>query len=221
LVIEELINGGIAKVPGAKKGRRCNPETIKKRVSEETNIARLWEQVDKKHDLFSVLKDLEAPGKTLLKIRDSLILLIKCYSEFKGECSGEFAKQLSVVTGIWTDPTKLAEDISSVANMLESQQPAGSGSVRLMSMRKAKGLEDDVVIMVGLEDDIVPSPIGDISEEARLFYVGMTRAKENLILCHAFKRPCDISFGQEIMDKPRSRFLDAIGKPSKYLKREA
>ena len=94
----------------------------------------------------------------------------------------------------------------------------GFGSVQLMTMRKAKGLEADVVIIVGLEDDIMPNPSSDIKEEARLFYVSMTRAKEKLYLIHSYKRLRSISFGPEITDKRRSRFLDSIGRKSKYLK---
>lgn len=85
-------------------------------------------------------------------------------------------------------------------------------------MRKAKGLEADIVIMVGLENDIVPNPYANIEEEARLFYVSMTRAKEKLFLLHSYKRPRNISYGEEILEKPRSKFLDAIGRESEWKK---
>jgi len=49
-----------------------------------------------------------------------------------------------------------------------------------------------------------------------LFYVSMTRAKEKLFLLHAFKRPRNISYGDVLMDKPRSRFLDIIGRKSEW-----
>jgi DNA helicase-2/ATP-dependent DNA helicase PcrA len=85
-------------------------------------------------------------------------------------------------------------------------------------MKKAKGLEADVVIIVGLEEDIVPNPKGDPVEESRLFYVSMTRAKEKLFILHAFKRPRNISYGDVLMDKSRSRFLDIIGRKSEWKK---
>jgi DNA helicase-2/ATP-dependent DNA helicase PcrA len=90
-----------------------------------------------------------------------------------------------------------------------------------MTMRKAKGLEADVVVIAGLEDDLMPNPKSDITEESRLFYVSMTRAKEKLYLLHSFKRLRSISYGPEITSKKRSRFLDSIGRKSKYLKDEA
>ncbi len=218
LVVEDLINNdGIAKVPGAKKDRRCSLETIQKRIAVETEIAKLWELVGKRKNLFSVIKNLEKPNQTLIHIRNGLLSLMNFYNDFKRGNRGEFVKQLSVVTGIWCDPSKFAEDISTVVELLQSRRPVGPGSVELKTMRKAKGLEADIVMIVGLEDDIVPSPISDdVAEEARLFYVSMTRAKEKLYLFHSYKRPRGISFGQELMGKVRSGFLDVIGRESEW-----
>lgn len=58
---------------------------------------------------------------------------------------------------------------------------AESSGVRIMSMAAAKGLTVRATIIIGLEDDIVPHPRADSSEERRLLYVAMTRAKEILI----------------------------------------
>jgi len=216
LVIEDLINIGIAKVPGAKKDKRCSPETIAYRIEQETEVARLWEHVDKRNDLFSVIRSLHTDNETLRKIRHALVSLTDAYADFKGDSQGEFAKRLSVVTGMWTDPSKLADDIRNIAILMESQSPAGAGSVQLKTMRKAKGLEADIVIVVALEDDMVPTTSSNVAEEARLFYVAMTRAKHDLYLFHAFSRPRNYSYGEVRMDKPRSRFLDAIGRESEY-----
>lgn len=219
LIIEDLINNdGIAKVPGARKSRRCSPETIKKRIAVETEIAKLWKLVGKGNNLFSVIENHEKPSKTLIHIRDGLLNLINFYYEFKRENQGDFLKQLSVLTGIWRDPSKFAEDISRIVELLQPRHPMGPGSVALKTMRKAKGLEADIVMIVGLEDDIVPNPISDdIAEEARLFYVSMTRVKERLFLFHSHKRPRGISYGQELMGKARSRFLEVIGRKSKWV----
>ncbi|PIU51848.1 hypothetical protein COS91_02250, partial [Candidatus Desantisbacteria bacterium CG07_land_8_20_14_0_80_39_15] len=218
LVVEELINNGIAKVPGARKDKKCKPETINKRIEEETEIAKLWEHVDKENDLFSVIKNIKEPNETLLKIRDGLLKLSDLFINFKKEKRGEFIKQLAVVSGIWYDPSKLMEDITKITELLNSQSTTDLGWVQLNTMKKAKGLEADVVIMVGLEDDIVPNPMNNPVEESRLFYVSMTRAKEKLFLLHAFKRPRNISYGNDLMHKPRSRFLDIIGRESEWKK---
>ena len=218
LVIEELINKGIAHIPGAKKDKRTTQETIKKRIIEETEIAKLWEYVNKNNDLFSVIKNLREPNKTLMKIRNGLLNLSDLFICFKKEKRGEFIKQLAAMSGIWCDPSELMDDIIKITKLLNSQNTTGLGWVQLNTMKKAKGLEADVVIIVGLENDIVPNLRGDIVEEARLFYVSMTRAKEKLFLLHAFKRPRNISYGDDLTHKQRSRFLETIGRKSEWKK---
>ena len=68
-----------------------------------------------------------------------------------------------------------------------------------MTMHTAKGLEFPVVFITGCEDGLVPCTImkdgADLEEERRLFYVGMTRAKEQLFLLHARHR---FLFGQSL-----------------------
>lgn len=177
LVIEDLINGGIAKVPGAKKDGRSNKSTIEKRVTEETNIAELWDDVDKGNNLYTVIKDYGNGNKTLETIRVALLGFEQSYNYFKKNSRGEFAKKLAFITGIWIKPSKMAEDIIDVVRLIQAEQPFGSTSAQLLTMRKAKGLEAQVVIIVGLEDDIIPNPRSEnIDEESRLLYVSMTRA---------------------------------------------
>jgi ATP-dependent DNA helicase UvrD/PcrA len=65
--------------------------------------------------------------------------------------------------------------------------------VSLMTLHAAKGLEFAVVFIVGLEDGLLPLHWGEpddtaTAEERRLFYVGMTRAKDRLILSRARQR---------------------------------
>ncbi len=217
LVVEDLINNDCStKVPGARKDNRCTPETIRRRISAEVEIAKLWWQVKKGTDLFSVINNLTKPSKTIVKIRTGLTDLRNSYINYKKEKQGEFVKQLAVVSGVWCDPSKFSEDIYNVINLLQSRRPIGPGSVELKTMRKAKGLESDIVIIVGLEDDIVPNPRNDIIEEARLFYVSMTRAKEKLFLFHAYKRPRNISYGKNLVKNQRSKFLDVIGRDSEW-----
>ncbi|OPX86430.1 MAG: ATP-dependent DNA helicase Rep [Pelotomaculum sp. PtaB.Bin117] len=59
-------------------------------------------------------------------------------------------------------------------------------AVSLMTMHAAKGLEFPIVFICGVNDGMIPlrnsNPDFDIDEERRLFYVGMTRARDELIL---------------------------------------
>ncbi len=84
--------------------------------------------------------------------------------------------------------------------------------VSLMTLHAAKGLELPVVFMVGCEDGLLPfrpesaDRITDLAEERRLFYVGMTRAQEKLILTRSRRRR---QYGKSI-ELPPSPFLADI-----------
>ena len=79
-------------------------------------------------------------------------------------------------------------------------------AVSLLTLHAAKGLEFPVTFIAGLEDGLVPyTPAAgcDIEEERRLFYVGITRAEQELVLTYSRTRPI---FGK--YERQRSRFLD-------------
>ena len=82
--------------------------------------------------------------------------------------------------------------------------------VSLLTLHAAKGLEFSVVFIVGCEEHLLPLDIegmaGDRQEERRLFYVGMTRAKEFLYLTRAERRQL---FGKGMFNGP-SPFLADI-----------
>jgi DNA helicase-2/ATP-dependent DNA helicase PcrA len=90
--------------------------------------------------------------------------------------------------------------------------------VTLMTIHNAKGLEFRAVFMIGMEEGIFPHSRSieenDIEEERRLAYVGMTRAKERLVLTHAASRAL---FGNRMYNLP-SRFLDEL--PETHVERE-
>jgi DNA helicase II / ATP-dependent DNA helicase PcrA len=84
--------------------------------------------------------------------------------------------------------------------------------VHLLSLHAAKGLEFSAVFITGLEEGVLPHRRAlesdeEIAEERRLCYVGMTRARERLYLCHAHVR---FLGGHAIIGGP-SRFLAEIG----------
>ncbi len=83
--------------------------------------------------------------------------------------------------------------------------------VALLTLHAAKGLEFPVVFIAGCEEGLIPyrhpqATTGDIEEERRLFYVGMTRAKQRLILLYTKSR---FLFGERKNNRP-SRFLADI-----------
>ncbi len=88
--------------------------------------------------------------------------------------------------------------------------------VSLMTIHQAKGLEFPFVFVVGLEENLFPSfqsqsSRGDLEEERRLFYVAVTRAREQLFLSYAENR---YRWGDLIPGEP-SRFIEEID--SKYI----
>jgi DNA helicase-2/ATP-dependent DNA helicase PcrA len=87
----------------------------------------------------------------------------------------------------------------------------GAGLVTLMTLHTAKGLEFPVVFVTGWEDGMFPhmrslDDPGELSEERRLAYVGITRARQRLYLTRAVVRS---SWGQPLFN-PESRFLQEI-----------
>ena len=87
------------------------------------------------------------------------------------------------VTRQMSDPT-LASD---------QDQLQGDDKVTLLTIHAAKGLEFDVVFLVGLERGLFPREsaeldIDELEEERRLCYVAMTRARRRLVITHADQR---------------------------------
>jgi DNA helicase-2/ATP-dependent DNA helicase PcrA len=122
---------------------------------------------------------------------EALLRLKHLAVDFKGDM-GVFLDTLSLERGI--DHAVLVGD-----------------RVALMSIHAAKGLEWPIVFITGCEDKLIPCSLfgnRDEKEERRLFYVGMTRARSQLILSHVNRRALN---GRVIHMSP-SPFLDEIPK---------
>mgnify|MGYP006279656533 CR=1 FL=1 len=103
------------------------------------------------------------------------------------------------------------ESVSLVSDLDVADETGEVRAITLMTLHSAKGLEYPVVFLTGLEDGIFPHirSLGDpdeLEEERRLCYVGITRARERLYLCHAWSRTL---FGSTDFFPP-SRFLHEI-----------
>ena len=102
----------------------------------------------------------------------------------------------------------------SLLSDLDSDDGEESSRVTMMTIHSAKGLEFPTVFVVGLEENIFPSPMAtsskrELEEERRLLYVAITRAEKHCILTCARNR---FRYGRMEFDTP-SRFLSDI-KPS-------
>jgi DNA helicase-2/ATP-dependent DNA helicase PcrA len=96
----------------------------------------------------------------------------------------------------------------------EGQAQAGEDGVQLMTLHSAKGLEFPLVFLAGMEEGLFPNArsaedSGRLEEERRLAYVGITRARQKLVLSYAESRRLH---GQDMIGLP-SRFLREIPAP--------
>ena len=111
--------------------------------------------------------------------------------------------------------TGFLEDMSLVTDI--DSYDKNADAVVLMTLHNAKGLEFDRVFIAGLEEDLFPSirsyEDGEIEEERRLMYVGITRARKKLTLTHAEQR---LLYGATRFKQP-SRFLEEL--PNEYVER--
>ena len=100
------------------------------------------------------------------------------------------------------------EEISLISDI--SNHKEDNDEVTLMTIHSAKGLEFDVVFLIGMEEGIFPHTMSlmenGIEEERRLCYVGITRARERLYITNAKRR---MLYGKDTMNMP-SRFIDEI-----------
>ena len=93
----------------------------------------------------------------------------------------------------------------------KNKKKENKDGVRLMTLHGAKGLEFEVVFLVGFEEGILPHSRclideAEVEEERRLCYVGITRAKDYLYISYASQR---LFFGKSSLNEP-SRFLSDI-----------
>lgn len=127
----------------------------------------------------------------------------------------ENIKELKSVATKFPNISDFLENISLVQQEYSLQEKnkkkENRDGVRLMTLHGAKGLEFEVVFLVGFEEGILPHSRclvdeSEVEEERRLCYVGITRAKDYLYLTYASQR---LYFGKSSLNEP-SRFLSDI-----------
>lgn len=127
----------------------------------------------------------------------------------------ENIRELQVMTEGFEDLPSLLENVALVQSEYYQGEVGGKDDkknvVTLMTLHAAKGLEFPAVFMVGLEEGLMPHSralmdLGQMEEERRLMYVGITRAKERLFLSYAKQRTIWGNTGYQT----KSRFIDEI-----------
>jgi DNA helicase-2/ATP-dependent DNA helicase PcrA len=151
-------------------------------ILEETRYAEWWKDRAPRN-----------PGLDPLRNVDQLVSFAQEFDRGRQGTLGEFLEQSALLTD-------------------SDRDEWGQDRVTLLTIHAAKGLEFDAVIVVGLEDDLLPHSTagetpGGVEEERRLLHVAMTRARKRLVLTCAATRT---RFGRDQSSIP-SRFLKDLG----------
>ncbi|MBK7763930.1 MAG: exodeoxyribonuclease V subunit gamma [Bacteroidetes bacterium] len=170
-------------------------------IAEKKNAYEIAMEIGKQ---FGVLKDLNSDktieGLAKYENIQELLNSIKEYTETPDE-EGELTDK---PLGTYLQQITLLTDADQNAD--EEQD-----CVKLMTVHASKGLEFPNVFVVGMEENIFPSSMSmydraDLEEERRLFYVAITRARENVWISYANNR---YRFGSLISNDP-SRFIEEL-----------
>jgi DNA helicase-2/ATP-dependent DNA helicase PcrA len=198
------------------------------------NLARIEYEAKKKSiALFDAMKVALRSDSFTSAVKDRLAeftKLIDGFSSAKYRSAAEMLKSILVKSGY--AETLEEERVKNIAELISSAEGEeikdfldrvslftnmdeiiGGDYISLMTLHSAKGLEFPVVFIIGLEEGVLPyckamERQDEIAEERRLFYVGMTRAKDILWLTGASKR----RLYTKLQDQEPSRFLKDIPK---------
>lgn len=212
LLVEEIINRGISNIPAKQADFVGKKETMDKRGRALKQISDSWKEVDKKKTLYLKIKKLKS-NKLFKKLIEIITELKKTYRE------KDLVTLISLLVNrfkIWIDISHFSEEINSVVEEIKGLTVIpGECSVRILTMRKAKGIEADYVFIVGLENNVLPrknATSSDKEEDSRLLYVSMTRTKKELYLLYSDIRDKKIT---KVQTAGKSEFIEAI--PKKYI----
>ncbi len=159
----------------------------------------------------------EMPPASLIECvldRTGLLNWVEQQDNVEHTSRAENLRELSNAMAEATEQGQTLEDLLDHAALVsDSDQYEEDVAVSLMTLHSAKGLEFDAVFLAGLEEGVLPhgrslDTPGEVEEERRLFYVGMTRAKRSLVLSRAIYRR---TYGEErLRASLPSRFLSEI-----------
>ena len=161
------------------------------------------EKIDKKANISSIIDELLDKTGYIESLYDE--------GEIEGESRKENIEELINKSTEYEDGelSLFLEEVSLVADI--DRMDENADRITLMTLHGAKGLEFDTVYLAGMEEGLFPSAMSanskeDLEEERRLAYVGITRAKKNLILTSAKQRMINGETRYSLM----SRFVNEI-----------
>ncbi|MBP2456315.1 DNA helicase-2/ATP-dependent DNA helicase PcrA [Clavibacter michiganensis] len=152
---------------------------------------------------------------TTLLEKSGLVQALRASKDAQDEARAENVEELVAVTKEFSrnNPEGQLVDFLTEVSLVAAADELddSSGTVSLMTLHTAKGLEYDSVFLTGVEEDLLPHRMsanepGGPAEERRLFYVGITRARRRLFISLAMTRA---QFGEVNVAMP-SRYLQEI-----------
>jgi len=212
--VEAMLNAKRSPVPSRRVRKR---EKLDMREDLFRHVSILWDAViQRKVSLWASLGGSPHTEKVLSFLKESCEALRVRWGEKRVP---ELLAEAAAALEPWPSTKALMQEVETwVGRFAASPRIDSEGRVRVMTFQGAKGLEADVVCIVGLEDGTIPrkdTEGEDAVEQSRLLFVSMTRAKADLHLFHARTRPGAVTFQQihgpeGAHSLRRSPFLDAI-----------
>jgi DNA helicase-2/ATP-dependent DNA helicase PcrA len=213
--IENMLTAEDSPLPSR---RVRNAEKLEAREKGLSVISYLWKEVINSHrSLWQVLNESRSAEAVLDYLREGFRALGRSVENGKvPEVLSDIAERLRP----WRSVGDLVEEVQNWVSRSDQGSSNQVPNVRVMTFQGAKGLEADVVCIIGAEEGAIPRDVDDadlIAEQARLFFVSITRAKADLHIFHARSRSGAVSYQQlHTRDGPhtlqRSRFIDALPK---------
>ncbi len=198
LNIENKANAeNISLFEAIEKGKELEFKILIQQLIKTSNSLSLTELIDEVLEKSGLLKELEEEKTIESELRIENLL------EFKS-ITASFEERTGSV-----NLNDFLEEISLISDMSEHKEE--EDAITLMTIHSAKGLEFDIVFLIGMEEGIFPHANSliekdGLEEERRLMYVGITRARDALYLTNAKRR---MLYGKENINPP-SRFIDEI-----------
>jgi len=212
-LIQELVDRGVTDIPAKQTEFVGTEKSRAKRDGGLRQISNFWNQVQERKTLYLKIKAL----KSNPLFKKLICILTELRSIYEQGQVANFIPKLIEKMKVWQNIPNFAQEVNSVIEEIRVLTMAGGDcNVRILTLRKAKGLEADYVFIVGLENNILPREKATDehkAEDSRLLYVSMTRAKSELYLLHSKKRDMIIT---KVKPNGRSEFIGNI--PTEYAK---
>ena len=215
-LIEHIIESDGIGIPSS----RCKTkEKVEKRHKAHKTIAELWSEVDHKKSLIKVLKEKSEANENndfFVKIFLAIESIREIISTKGGKKEGlaPFLERIGSFLRPCHNANAFIKEVQDWVNeLIGGLGDESKHTVQIMSMQKAKGLEADIVFVVGLTKGQFPKQDDDnIAEKARLFFVSMTRAMKELHLFHSRLKRGDVSHSPNTFQLEPSSFINIIQK---------